>query len=646
MSLRLLGPLAVSVDGAARPLPGRKAQAVLVYLARRPGEEVARETLCGLLWGDSDEAQARASLRQALVGLRKCLGAAAGAALEAGAGAVRLAGASVDCAAFEAAGRAGDRAGLDAAEALCRGDLWEGAGPVAPEFDRWLEAERAALRALLAAALTRRMRLEQADGAQEALIATATRLLALDPLQENVHRRLMQAYAAQGRHDAALRQFELLRQVLADDLGVEPEPVTVDLMREIRRARQAGAQAMPAAEPEPSPRPVSVPRRPSVAVLPFEVLSDDREASYFGEGVAEDITIELSRGGETMVVAPRSARRAAGEGVPLAEIGRRLGVRFCLTGTVRAAGDRVRVAAHLIRAADEAELWAERYDRDLSDIFAIQTDIARTVSGTVVGRIHSADAPGSGAAAPGGLAAYDLVLRGISRMHSYTEAGFAEAEESFAQAVRAEPDYGRPHGLLALTRLYLRWYYRMDSDVEDILPLAQRAVALDGGDAKSQCALGMVQLLRRRHARAGNAFETAVRLNRNDDLILTEYARYLMYCDRGEEGIRRVREAMRLNPYHPNWYWNIYGRCLHVLGRYDEAIAAFEHVEPRGFWVDAYMAACHAMQGRGDEAARLCGLVMKARPDFTLERFGAIFPHENPATRAAFYETLRAAGLP
>lgn len=103
---------------------------------------------------------------------------------------------------------------------------------------------------------------------------------------------------------------------------------------------------------------------------------------------------------------------------------------------------------------------------------------------------------------------------------------------------------------------------------------------------------------------------------------------------------------LRLNPYHPNWYWNIYGRCLHVLGRYDEAIDAFARVERRGFWVEAYLAACHAMLGQREETALRRADVLRKKPDFTLARFEKIFPHTNPDTRARFLDTLRAAGLP
>ena len=305
------------------------------------------------------------------------------------------------------------------------------------------------------------------------------------------------------------------------------------------------------------------------------------------------------------------------------EIGRALKVRFLLTGSVRIAGDRLRVAAHLIACAGGKEIWAERYDRALAlaELFDIQTEIARTVAGTVAGRINSADAP-SAAHRPEGLAAYQLVLQGLRSMHRYTREELEAARAAFLAAIEAEPEYGRPYGLLAMTEIYLPWYYGIDTDVSGAVAPAARAVELDERDTKGRCALGITRMMVRDHARAREHFETGLRMNGNDDLLLIEYGRFLMYDDRAEEGLLRVAEAMRLNPYHPNWYWNIEGRCLHTLGRLDEATAAFERVVNPPFWTLAYLASCAASLGQHERAAALRERLLAARPDFTLARFG------------------------
>ena len=316
--------------------------------------------------------------------------------------------------------------------------------------------------------------------------------------------------------------------------------------------------------------------------------------------------MELARASDLVVVARQSSFRFDPASVDPEEVGRTLGVRFLLTGSVRVAGDRLRVAAHLVACAGGKEIWAERYDRALAlaEVFDIQTEIARTVTVTVMGRIASADAPAPGHR-PEGLAAYQLVLQGLRSMHRYTREDLEAAREAFRAAIAAEPGYGRPYGLLAMTEIYLPWYWGIDTDVSAAVAPAQRAVALDERDPKGHCALGITRMMAHDHAGAREHFETGFRMNPNDDLLLIEYARFLMYDDRPEEGLKLVADAMRLNPFHPNWYWNIEGRCLHTMGRFEEAIAAFERVANPPFWTLAYLASCAAALGRRN-APRRC----------------------------------------
>lgn len=386
------------------------------------------------------------------------------------------------------------------------------------------------------------------------------------------------------------------------------------------------------------------PLRPAIAVLPFRAIGGGEHATDLGEGIGEDVIVELSRSSDLSVIARASSFRFAGTDDP-AGIAHALGVRFLLGGTVRLDREHLRVTAHLVRCPAGEELWAERFDRGLADVFDIQTEIARTVTATVLGRIATADAPPS-ARPPGDLAAYELVLRGLRALHRYTRADLEAAREAFRDAIRREPGYGRPHGLLALTEIYLPWYFGIDSDVFAAVAPAERAVALDARDTRGHCALGIAALMERAHDRARAHFETGLRANPNDDLLLIEYARFLMYDDRAEAALAYSAEAMRLNPFHPNWYWNIEGRVLHTLGRFEAATRAFERVASPPFWTIAYMAACATALGQDDRAAALRDRLRASRPDFTLARFATIFPYRNPATEAAFLASLRAAGLP
>ena len=644
MELRvdLLGPFRAGIDGAPVRIGGRKGMALLAYLVRR-GRAVPRESLMALLWPDSGDAQARASLRQALATLRRDLGAAAAAIRSAEDNEIALVTGAVttDAEECDRLAESGTIANLKVAQALWRGDFLEGLGPVTPEFDRWVEAERGALRATRELLLVRLCDAQAAAGHTEAMIATALRLLALDPLQEHVHRRVIDGYRRQGRLDAALRQFEMLRAVLQSELGVQPELVTLDLIREIRTARGMSGAARAGAKPPPAPAAPAAPSaRPSIAVLPFSGQPDGSDATLLGEGIAEEVIVNLSRDRGLLVVSRQSSFHPQVLQAAPDVIGAQFGVRFLLSGSVRLAGDRIRVMAHLTRCDDASDLWSESFDREVGDIFALQSEIARMVMATATGRIVEEEALREAASDSSNLDAWRLVLLGLRQLHAHTPDSMRAAIDALSRAVALAPENGRAHGLLALARIYERWNYAAQTEVSDILPLAERALVLDRRDSRAHCAMAVASLLARDHDRAGSHFEAGLVANPNDDLLLIEYGRYLMYVDRPEEGLMRVREAMRLNPLHPDWYWNIQGRCLHLLGRHSEALAAFRHIAAPAFYHFCYMAACHRALGEHGAAEAMRDRLIAARPDFDLAGFVATLPHRNPATAERFAAEL------
>jgi DNA-binding SARP family transcriptional activator/TolB-like protein/Flp pilus assembly protein TadD len=653
LTLRVLGPFSAHVGDASLLAGARKNQALLAYLARRPEGPVPRDTLCGLLWADGGEEQARASLRTALSALRKSFGPATGV-LDSDTTSVRLAAelARIDATEFVNMARVTDGVeSLRRATELYRGDFLEGLNGVSPEFDRWAEAERGALRSQFMSVLLRLVDALEEAGETEEAIATAQRLLAEDPLQEHVHRRLIRAYHGQRRYDAALKQYDRLCDLLAQELGVTPEPPTVELIREVRRMRSGGASPRAPEVPlEPArhtetPPAHAVPGRPSLAVLPFKALGDATDALYFGEGIAEDTIVELARSPDLLVVARHSSFQFREETTAPEEIGRKLGVRFVLGGSVRLAGERVRVTAHLVRCSDNEEMWAERYDRDLADILEIQSDIARSVAGAVVGRIIDAETAAALDRPRDNLEGYALVMRGLRHMSTPDASEFRLAIECFTRATELSPLNARAWSLLALAQIYLRWYFDVDTGVADLIPTGERAVRLDPREPRGHCALGMAHMMNRDFDRAAFHFEAGLAANPNDDLLLTEYGRFLMYDDRPEEGVQRIREGMRLNPYHPNWYWGIQGRCLHTLGRHAEARDAFLRMSEPPYYTYAYLAACCTALGDTAGAAAAHAALYKLKPDFDLETFRKVFPYRNDQTADRFWVSLVQAGL-
>ena len=207
-----------------------------------------------------------------------------------------------------------------------------------------------------------------------------------------------------------------------------------------------------------------LPDRPSIAVLPFTSIGTDQESGYFAEGVADDIITELSRNKELFVVARHSSFRAAHEIDDYPMIGRALGVRNILTGSVRRASDRLRLSVHLIACATGKEVWAERYDRKLEDLFEVQLDVARTVTATIAGRLAALADAVSAAKPPDSFDAYDHVLRAQHYLQLYTQADYGSARKHLEKAIEADPGYARAYGLLCITGLYEWWFDMREGD--------------------------------------------------------------------------------------------------------------------------------------------------------------------------------------
>ena len=396
-------------------------------------------------------------------------------------------------------------------------------------------------------------------------------------------------------------------------------------------------------------RPAAVPstEKPSIAVLPFSNLSGDPEQAYFSDGVAEDIITELSRFRDLMVIARQSSFAFKGKFVDAAEVGRRLGVRFLLEGSVRKAGERVRISAQLIEADSGAHLWAERYDRTLEDVFAVQDEVVSTIAGTLAGRIEATSSARARRKPTTELAAYDCVLRGMEHLAGYGEEANAEAQAMFERATTLDPGYALAKAFLALT-IYVDWIPERSEALkfERALALAREAVALDGGDSRCQRILGEIALAAREFDRADFHSDRALVLNPNDAHAAAYRAYILTYLGRPEEAIDWMHKAMRLNPFHPGWYWPTLARALHAAGRYEEAIRVYERIAVPRFFHLACLAACHRQLDRAEEAGRFIAKTLEAKPDFCSKVWVSTLPFRSEGDRTRLYAELRRAGLP
>jgi TolB-like protein/Tfp pilus assembly protein PilF len=609
LRIRLLGGFEASYGSDATiSLTGRKTQALLAYLALPPGEPRAREKLTALLWSDRGEEQARSSLRQALSELRKALGDADPQPLIAGRDAVSLDAdaVDVDAVAFERLiGEATPEALAQAVE-IYQGELLDGLGVDDPAFEEWLRAERQRLHERAREAMTHRLDQQMTAGEADGAIATARRLLALDPLQEAAHRALMRLYADGGDRTLALKQYQACRDVLQADLGVEPAAETARLHEEIRRAQPAAQMEPPDAVGEPD-RPAAplTSESPSIAVLPFVNMSGDAEQEYFSDGITEDIITALAHFRDISVIARNSSFAFKGQSPDVAEIGRKLGVQYLVEGSVRKAGGKVRITAQLVDASTGVHIWAHRYDRDLEDIFAVQDEVTETVVGTLAGRLETAGVERARKKPTTSLTAFDYLLQGRKLVYRYNREDNAKARELLEKAIELDPDYAEAHAWLSET--YMTdwdggWARDPDACLERGTEIAERAVALDDSDSRAHSQMGWVLVYRRRYEQAWPHIERALALNPHEPDMMMVLSFYEFWSGNPEAGLAKAKEAMRLDPF--GRYGVPLGIAHYSLRNYEDAVTALNTVRAKLPMVIAWRAASYARLGQ-DEQARL-----------------------------------------
>lgn len=625
-SLALLGGFRLQAgDGAALPLSTRKDRLLLAYLALNSGRALARDRLAGLLWGDRRDSQARDSLRQSLAAIRQAFRQVDLDPVTATRESVTFdsSGIDIDAIAFE-------RLGGDAAAALYRGDLLDGIEIAAPEYDAWFGPERERLAALA----VRLVDQGAASGAQgDAVLDLAKRLLARDPLCEPAYRALMRMHAARGERAPALKLYATCRDALKDELGIAPDLQTEALYRDILTERRA-----PAVAPD---EPLS--ERPSIAVLPFDNLSRDPDLVHLCEGIAEDITTGLGRFKLLFVIDRHSSATIARQASDVVEIGRRLGVAQLVQGSLHRLGERVRITVRLVDAVTRAQLWSEAFDCPLVDIVSVPERITGSIVSTLYDRVESALLDRSRRKpAP---AAYECLLRGIRHLRGYESDDNQRAVELFQQAVDLDPDYALALAYRGFADVVLHNY---DDAPTDVLARARdramAAVRMEPENSRCHWLLGLVLGYSGDLQAEERHYLRALALNPNDANILATYAGLLAALGRVDEGLDRMREAMRRNPYHPEWYWVDLAIIFYIARRYEDALEAYRQRTNPGYWVMSRIAACYAQLGRMEEARAAAADVLRMKPDFSILRLRRAGWTESDVEHIR--EGMRKAGLP
>lgn len=650
MLIRILGGLELrSADGVALRLPTRKSALVIATLVLAP-KGLRREALCDALWPDRGEQQARSSLRQALSAIRAVLpDAGPGPRLDSEQETVRLLAEpeAVDLWRFDALAAATTPDRLAAAAELYQGEVL--AGVALPEpFEEWLAPHRQAARRK-ALALVERLSQGAPGDAAAACQALAERLLAADPAAEEAHRALIRISLVQGRRNAALRQFELCREALRRELDAEPEPETAALLREA-----APIPAVPSSAAI-APYPPRDRDQPGVIVMPFDNLSGEGDG-YFADGVVEEITGALSRVKEFFVIARQSAFTYKGRFVDVREVGRELGVRYVVEGTVRRGGDRLRISVQLVDAGTRAQLWSDRYEGAATDVFDFQDRIAAQVAGAILPAVRNAEIAVATSKPTADLRAHDLLLRAYPRIWSHEQRDNAEAVALLREAVALDPRFGRAHALLAWCHsqdiAYL-WTADQDASLRATRHAVETATDTIADDPTALAAVGAaISMSLQDLPRAASFIGSALALDPNHAWGWARYGWLAIYELRPDEAIPRFERSLALSPLDPLAFNLRIGiaAALGIKGEHAEAARKLQAVidrHPRVTWVYRMLAWNAALAGDLPTAREAVRRLLVANPTASIETMRRSQSLRlSPAVLARMIEGWRLAGLP
>jgi TolB-like protein len=395
-----------------------------------------------------------------------------------------------------------------------------------------------------------------------------------------------------------------------------------------------------------------LPDRPAIAVLPFTNMSDDPEQEYFSDGISEDIITALSKLRWFFVIARNSSFIYKGKTAHMKQVAAELGVGYVVEGSVRKGGDRVRITVQLNDVATGSHIWAEHYDRNLTDVFAVQDEITEAIVAAIEPQIYAAENFRARRKPPNSMDAWDLVMRALSHYWRVTREDNIVAQALLEKAIAIDPNYGQALGVLATSHSFcahMGW-----ADMATALPIAERAaqaaVLADSEDPWAHHALAGVHLARRRFDDSLSEFELSLRLNPNFSLAQGYYGLALSYCGRWEEGNAAARRALRLSPRDPfsALYYGIAAYAQFVGRNYEEAMRlSREAVRQRGDFVGALrvLTAAAGMAGQAEVAKLALRDLRRAQPNISLAWIADQMPWRDSADCEHYLQGLRGAGL-
>ena len=398
-------------------------------------------------------------------------------------------------------------------------------------------------------------------------------------------------------------------------------------------------------------RELPLPDKPSIAVLPFVNMSGDPEQEYFSDGISEEIITALSKTPKLFVIARTSSFKYKGKEVDVRTIGRELGVRYVLEGSVRKAGNTVRISAQLIDAKTNNHLWADRYDRDLKDIFTIQDDITKNIITSVQVKLTLGEQGTLSSEGTKNLDAYLHILQAWDHMWQFNKEDNMKARQLAEKAIALDPEYDKGYTALAGVENADVWLGVSESPKEAMMrciELAKKSIAIKDS-AVPHRVLANTYLLLRKHSAAVEEVKKAIEMAPNYADAYWILGLVYMQSDRGEEAVPVLQKAIRLNPFPPNAYYNTLAWSYYFLGKYDEAIAEGKRavsMNPKDFHAHLPLICAYLSMNRREEARAHAADILRIDPNFSVNKAERTTPLKNKDNLKRIMEQYRMAGLP
>jgi len=484
-------------------------------------------------------------------------------------------------------------------------------------------------------------------GRCEEAIAACKKAVHGRPNDMLAHIPLTVAYSMCGREEEArTTATEILR--IDPKFSVEHFAKILKFKNQADKERYIGALRKAGLPDKP---PLPLPDKPSIAVLPFTNMSDDPKQEYFSDGITEEIITALSKTPKLFVIARTSSFRYKGKEIDVRTVGRELGVRYVVEGSVRRAGDKVRITAQLIDAKTNKHLWAERYDRDLKDIFALQDEITIKIIGALQVKLTMGEQARFQAKGTDNLEAYLKELQAGAYSMRFNKDDNILSRKMAEEAIALDPKFPAPYITLGYTHIMeaiFGWSESPKRSIGQAFKLAQKALSLDDTYAPAHRLLGAIYLIKGQHETAIAEIKRAIAFVPNGSNFHAILSRALRYAGKHEESLQAIKKAIRLNPLPQSWYFSFLALSYLMTGRYEDAVRESKKAilqEPNSDIAHLVLAASYSLAGNEQEAHETAAELLRIDPKFSFERYAKSVKYKNQADKERFLDALRKAGL-